>query len=158
MRIIIDGVIHRPHTMNMGSQVDAAFCSDSIVCGHHMYKTVWTPFWISTAIREPKNDDDRHAVYAWRRMEKSLAMHEGAIIVDGVAGIAGTFSSSTLSCFYSRTVALIWGWLLFCFALREVRHQFKGSRYTRCNIYLSKYGSCNTLILLIPAPVQVNGS
>ena len=32
------------YAKNMVSQVDEAFCFDSVVCGHHVYKTVWTPF------------------------------------------------------------------------------------------------------------------
>ena len=48
----------------MTSQVDEMFCLDSIVRGHHVYKTVWTPFLgeILTAIPEPENNHDRHAV------------------------------------------------------------------------------------------------
>ena len=48
----------------MTSQVDEMFCLDSIVRGHHVYKTVWTPFLgeILTGISEPENNHDRHAV------------------------------------------------------------------------------------------------
>ena len=48
----------------MTSQVDEMFCLDSIVRGQHVYKTVWTPFLgeILTAISEPENNHDRHAV------------------------------------------------------------------------------------------------
>ena len=27
----------------MASQVEAAYCFESVVRGHHMYKTIWTP-------------------------------------------------------------------------------------------------------------------
>ena len=48
----------------MASQVEEMFCLDSIVRGHHAYKMVWTPFLgeILTAIPEPENNHDRHAV------------------------------------------------------------------------------------------------
>ena len=52
------------YEINMEGQVDKAFSLDSIVCGHWIYKTVWTPFWgeILTATPEHKSDLDRHAV------------------------------------------------------------------------------------------------
>ena len=31
------------YSASVASQVDDEFCFDSIVCGHHVYKTVWTP-------------------------------------------------------------------------------------------------------------------
>ena len=48
----------------MASQVEETFCLDSVVRGHHVYKTIWTPFLgeILTAIAEPGNSHDRHAV------------------------------------------------------------------------------------------------
>ena len=48
----------------MASQVEEMFCLDSTVRGHHVYKTVWTPFLgeILTAIPESENNHDRHAV------------------------------------------------------------------------------------------------
>ena len=48
----------------MASQVDEAFCYDSIVRGHHVYTTVWALFLgeILTATAEPTSGHDRHAV------------------------------------------------------------------------------------------------
>ena len=42
----------------MASHVEEMFCLDSIVRGHHVYKTVWSPFLgeILTAIPEPENN------------------------------------------------------------------------------------------------------
>ena len=48
----------------MASQVEEMFCLDSIVRGHHVYKTVWSPSLreILTAIPEPENNHNRHTV------------------------------------------------------------------------------------------------
>ena len=48
----------------MASQVEAAYCFESVVCGHHIYKTIWTPSLgeIRMVFPEPLNDHDRHAV------------------------------------------------------------------------------------------------
>ena len=44
-------------------------------CGHHVYKTIWTPFSgeILTAIPEPQNNHDRHTC-ALRKGHKSPVM------------------------------------------------------------------------------------
>ena len=41
----------------------AIFCKESVVCGHHVYKAVWTLFVaeILDARREDENSHDRHA-------------------------------------------------------------------------------------------------
>ena len=65
----------------MASQVDVVFCSDSIVRGHHIYKTVWMPLLgeTLTATPEPKNGHDRHAwrasatTHCWVYRNSSLA-------------------------------------------------------------------------------------
>ena len=44
MRVIGSIVLYGYSAKNMVSQVDEAFCFDSVVCGHHVYKTVWTSF------------------------------------------------------------------------------------------------------------------
>ena len=48
----------------MASQVEAAYCFESVVRGHHIYKTIWTPSLgeILMVFPEPLNDHDRHAV------------------------------------------------------------------------------------------------
>ena len=49
----------------MASQVEAAYCFKSVVRGHHIYKTIWTPSLgeILMVFPEPLNDHDRLAVY-----------------------------------------------------------------------------------------------
>ena len=49
----------------MASQVEAAYCFESVVRGHHIYKTIWTPSLgeILMVFPEPLNDHDRHAVW-----------------------------------------------------------------------------------------------
>ena len=48
----------------MASQVEAAYCFESVVSGHHIYKTIWTPSLgeILMVFPEPLSDHDRHAV------------------------------------------------------------------------------------------------
>ena len=76
----------------MASQVEKMFCLDSVVYGHHVYKTVWTPFLgeILTAIPEPENSHNRHAV----------CIKKGTKIVGHVSStgvpLALLFASSTL--------------------------------------------------------------
>ena len=43
-RVIGSIVLYGYSAKNMVSQVYKAFCFDSIVCGHHVYKRVWTSF------------------------------------------------------------------------------------------------------------------
>ena len=64
-------VIHGPHTMNMMSHVDKAFCMASIVHRRQVYKTVWTPVLgeILTATQEPMNDHDRHGACVQKNEE-----------------------------------------------------------------------------------------
>ena len=40
------------------------FCKESVVCGHHVYKAVWTLFVgkILDGRKEDENSHDRHAV------------------------------------------------------------------------------------------------
>ena len=69
----------------MASQVEEASCLFSVVRGHHVYKAVWTPFLgeILTAIAEPGNNHDRHAVCEERgRNRRSCTMRA---VADGVA-------------------------------------------------------------------------
>ena len=44
--------------------VEAAYCFESVVRGHHIYKTIWTPSLgeILMVFPEPLNDHGRHAV------------------------------------------------------------------------------------------------
>ena len=48
----------------MASQVEAAYYFESVVRGHHIYNTIWTPSLgdILMVFPEPLNDHDRHAV------------------------------------------------------------------------------------------------
>ena len=48
----------------IASVMAAIFCKESVVCGHHVYKAVWTLFIakILDAGREDENSNDRHAV------------------------------------------------------------------------------------------------
>ena len=48
----------------MASQVEAAYCFESVVRGHHIYNTIWTPSLgdILMVFPDPLNDHDRHAV------------------------------------------------------------------------------------------------
>ena len=58
------------------------FYLESVVCRHHVYKAVWTPFFL-TAITEPENNHDRHAVCEEReRNRRSLTARA---VADGVA-------------------------------------------------------------------------
>jgi hypothetical protein len=76
----------------MASQVEKMFCLDSVVYGHHVYKTVCTPFLeeVLTAIPKPENNHDRHTV----------CVKEGTKIISHVSslGVSLTllFTSSTL--------------------------------------------------------------
>ena len=47
----------------IASVMVAIFCKKSVVCGHHVYKAVWTRFVaeILDARREDENSHDRHA-------------------------------------------------------------------------------------------------
>ena len=50
--------------MKIASQVEAAYCFEIVVHGHHIYKTIWTPSLgeILMVYPEPLNYHDRHAV------------------------------------------------------------------------------------------------
>ena len=48
----------------MASQVEAAYCLESVVRGHHIYKTIWTLSLgeVLMVFPEPLNNHNRHAV------------------------------------------------------------------------------------------------
>ena len=62
----------------MASQANEMFRLDSVVRGHHVYKTVWTPFFgeILTAVPEPGNSHDSCAVCLKKGREIELSSHQ----------------------------------------------------------------------------------
>ena len=62
----------------IASVMAAIFCKESVVCGHHIYKAVWTPFVgeILDTRREDENSHDRQ-LHSWtltsRVFENSMA-------------------------------------------------------------------------------------
>ena len=69
----------------IASVMAAIFCKESVVCGHHVYKAVWTPFVgeILDARREDENSHDScvvgHLPHEYSRIAWHFLQHGGKI-------------------------------------------------------------------------------